>query len=218
MLLEHRSFNKDSRGLSLNIFRPVTKDKEISPEDQKLYPAGVGILLYLIKYSRPDISNVVHELAKCMDKATPESIKEMKHVMRFIAGTKDYGLKIAPKNPDQDNFKWNMVVSSDSDWAGDKEDRCSVSGYVIFILDVQISWKLKSHKTVTLSSSEAEYFALSEAAKDVEFIAMVLQSLGIKVDTPIIIKVDNIGAIFMAENVSATSTFLHGITLCESLW
>jgi hypothetical protein len=66
-------------------------------------------------------------------------------------------------------------------------------------------WKLKSQKLVTLSSSEAEYFSLSEAAKDVKFIVMVLQSLGIKVETPIIIKVDNIGAIFIAENVSATS-------------
>jgi hypothetical protein len=57
---------------------------------------------------------------------------------------------------------------------------------------------------VSLSSSEAEYFAFSKAAKDVKFIVVVLQS-GIKAETPIMIKVDNIGAIFMAENVSATS-------------
>jgi hypothetical protein len=52
--------------------------------------------------------------------------------MRFIVGTKDYGLEIAPKKPEQDNFKWNMVVASDRDWARDKEDQRSVSGYVIF--------------------------------------------------------------------------------------
>jgi hypothetical protein len=144
-----------------------------------------------------------------MDKATPAAFKEMKRVMRFIAGTKDYGLKIAPKKPEQDNFKWNMVVYSDSDWAGDKEDCRSVSGYVVFILGVPIIWKSKSQKSVTLSSSEAEYFVLGEAAKDVKFIVMVLQSLGIKVETPIIIKVDNIGAIFMAENVSAASQTKH---------
>jgi hypothetical protein len=51
----------------------------------------------------------------------------------------------------------------------------------------------QSQKSVTISSSEAEYFALSEAAKDVKFIVMVLQSLRIKVKTPIIIKIDNIG-------------------------
>jgi hypothetical protein len=109
-----------------NIIRPVTKDEEISQEDQKVYRAGVGTLLYLIKYSRPDVSNVVRELAKCMDKATPAAFKEMKRVMRFIAGTKDYGLKIAPKKPEQHNFKWNMVLYSDSDWDEDKEGRRSV--------------------------------------------------------------------------------------------
>jgi hypothetical protein len=39
----------------------------------------------------------------------------------LIVGTKDYGLKIAPKKPDQDNFKWNMVVYSDINWAGEKK-------------------------------------------------------------------------------------------------
>jgi Reverse transcriptase (RNA-dependent DNA polymerase) len=125
-----------------NIICPVTKDEEISQDDQKVYREGVGALLYLIKYSIPDISNMVRELAKCMDKATPAAFKEMKRVMRFIAGTKDYGLKIAPKKPDQDNFKWNMVVYSNSDWAGDKDDHHSVSGYVTIILGVPIMWKL----------------------------------------------------------------------------
>jgi hypothetical protein len=43
----------------------------------------VGSLLYLIKYSRPDIANTVRELAKCMDGATPAAFNEMKRVIRF---------------------------------------------------------------------------------------------------------------------------------------
>jgi hypothetical protein len=150
-----------------------------------------------------------------MDKATPAAFKEMKRVMRFISATKDFGLHIEPDDPGNDKFKWNMVVYTDSDWAGDKEDRRSVSGYVIFVLGVPILWKSKSQKSVTLSSSEAEYFAMSEAVKEVRFIVMVLESLGIQVTTPIIVKVDNVGAIFMAENVSATSRTKHIDTLCH---
>jgi hypothetical protein len=89
-----------------------------------------------------------------------------------------------------------MVVYSDSDWAGDKEDHSSVSGYVIFPCGCAHHVEIE------------EYFALSEAAKDVNFFT-VIQSLGIKVVTPIIIKVDNIGAIFMAENASATCRTKH---------
>jgi hypothetical protein len=62
----------------------VTKEEEISPEDQKEYHAGVGTLLYLIKYSRHDIANVVHEQAKCLEKVTPAAFKETKRDMWFI--------------------------------------------------------------------------------------------------------------------------------------
>jgi hypothetical protein len=102
-----------------------------------------------------------------------------------------------------------MVIYTDSDWAGDKEDCQSVSGYVIFLMGVPILWKSKSQRSVTLSSSEAEYFAMSEAVKGVRLIIMVLESLRIKVETTIIVKVDNVGAIFMAENVSAMSRTKH---------
>jgi hypothetical protein len=106
-----------------------------------------------------------------------------------------------PDQPGNDKFKWNMVIYSDSDWTRDKEDRQSVPGCVIFLMGVPILWKSKSQRSATLSSSEAEYFAMSEAVKEVRFIVMALESLGIKVETPIIVKVDNVGAIFMAENV-----------------
>jgi len=62
---------------------------------------------------------------------------------------------------------------------------------------------------VTLSSSEAEFVALSEAAKEIKFIVQVLLSIGIEVEMPIIVRVDNVGAIFMAENVSTSSRTKH---------
>jgi hypothetical protein len=187
-----------------NIICPSNPDEQISDEDQVIYHAGVGTLLYLIKYSRPDIANVVRELSKCMDKATPAAFKEMKRAMRFVANTKECGLRIEPDEPSKDKFKWNMVVYTDSDWTGDKEDRQSVSGYVVFLLGVPILWKSKSQKSVTLSSSEAEYSAMSKAVKDVQFIVMVLESLSIKVETPITVNFDTIG-----DNMSATSGTKH---------
>jgi hypothetical protein len=69
--------------------------------------------------------------------------------------------------------------------------------------------EVKVSKSTTLSSSEAEYFAMSEAVKEEQFIAMVLESLGIKGETPIITKVDNVGNIVMEKNVSATICTKH---------
>jgi hypothetical protein len=64
--------------------------------------------------------------------------------------------------------------------------------------------QVKSPKSVALSSSEAENFAMSKVVKEVRFIVMVLESLVIEVENPSIIKLDNVGAILMADNVSAT--------------
>ena len=183
-------------------------ENRINDGDQQTYRSVVGSLLQLVKYSRPDIANAVRELSKCMDGASPAAFKELKRLLKFVIGTKDYGFKINPII-NKNDLEWEVTVFSDSDWGGDKDDRHSVSGYVIFLLEVPILWRSKLQRTVSLSSSEAEYYALSEAAKDVKFIAQILSSVGIKYKQPIIINVDNVGAIFMAENASANGKTKH---------
>jgi hypothetical protein len=88
----------------------------------------------------------------------------------------------------------------DSNWAGDSETRESVTVFIIYLLSVPICWRSKSQKGVTLSSTEAEYVAISEAIKELKFIYYLLSDLHIKVNLPIVVKMDNIGAIFMSEN------------------
>ena len=105
------------------------------------------------------------------------------------------------------NFE--VVLFSDSDWAGDKETRMSVTGYCVFLQGCPISWKSKRQTSVILSSSEAELMALSEATKEIRSIYKLLILMKIKVKTPIVCCVDNVGAIFMAENVTATPKSKH---------
>jgi hypothetical protein len=70
-------------------------------------------------------------------------------------------------------------------------------------LGVPICWRSKGQKGVTLSSIEAEYVGMSEAVKEIRFVYYLLKSLGILVNLPIVVRLDNIGAIFMAENASS---------------
>ena len=72
-----------------------------------------------------------------------------------------------------------------------------------------ITWRSKAQRSVTLSSSEAEFVALSEAVKEIRFVYQVLLTMGVEVELPIIVRVDNIGAIFMGENRSTTSRTKH---------
>ena len=64
-------------------------------------------------------------------------------------------------------------------------------------------------KSVTLSSTEAEYVALSEVAREVKFVYQLLDGMGMKVKLPIVIRVDNLGAVFMSENVSVSQRTKH---------
>ena len=62
---------------------------------------------------------------------------------------------------------------------------------------------------MTLSSSEAEYFALSESDMEVKFILMLLKIMSLEVKLPITIRVYHLGAIFMSENVLLVTTKKH---------
>jgi hypothetical protein len=94
-------------------------------------------------------------------------------------------------------------VFCDSDWAGDSETRVSVTVFILYLMNVPVCWQSKSQKGVTLSSSEAEYVAMSEAVKEVNFMYYLLRDIGIEVKLPIILKTDNVGAMFMAQNSSS---------------
>jgi intein-encoded DNA endonuclease-like protein len=74
---------------------------------------------------------------------------------------------------------------------------------------VPISWKSKGQRGVVLSSTEAEYVALSETVREIKFVLQVLESLMIKIDYPIIVRVNNVGAIFLANNKTTNERTKH---------
>jgi hypothetical protein len=187
-------------------FITPSEQEKLTPEEQTVYRSGIGMLLFLIKYSRPDIANSVRELSKGMQVSYRGAMKELLRLIKFVLDTKDLGLKLEPKEVGKE---WIIKVYSDSDWAGDKETCKSVTGYIIFLFGCPIAWKSIQQKVISLSSSEAEFYACSEAVKEVKFIYQVITTMKIKVKLPIEVFVDNIGAIFMAENLSVSKKTKH---------
>jgi hypothetical protein len=84
-----------------------------------------------------------------------------------------------------------------------------VTGYILYLCGVAISWKSKGQKSVTLLSSEAEFVVLSKAAKKIKFVIQILLSVGIPVKLLITVWVDNVGGIFMAENMPTSMRTHH---------
>ena len=146
-------------------------EDKVNPEEHETYRSGVGTLLYLTKHSRPDICNPVRELSKTMDAPVPVHLKEMYKVIRHAVSTKGYGLKFELK---KDIIKWALKALCDSDSASDKETKISVNGYIIYFCGIPISWRSIGMKSVVLSTTEAEYMALSEVVKELKFIVQLL--------------------------------------------
>jgi hypothetical protein len=181
------------------------EDECLNKQEQKYYRSGVGKLLYLAKLSRPDISNSVRELARYMYKAGKEHLQAMERLMSYVEQTKEMKLTLVK----DDSLDHAFEIYVDSDYAKCKDDRKSVTGYVILFHGNPVAWKSKGQHCVTLSTTEAEYIALSQAVAECLFLKQVIESVGLKVEAPIRVNEDNTGAIDLASNWSTNSNIKH---------
>ena len=173
----------------------VGKVDDISKVDEKtqsMYTSGVGTLLYLNSHSRPDITNPATELSKSMDGGSMAHVTEMYRVINLVLEMMTLGLRMVPVFKDG---IWKLEALSDSDYANDKDTRYSVYGYIIYFCGDPVAWKSQSMKSVVLSTTEAEYVAVSEVDKEIKILYQMLRSMEIKVPLPIKAQVYNVGAI-----------------------
>jgi hypothetical protein len=112
-------------------------------------------------------------------------------------------------HPNKKEPTWELKAFSDSDFAGDTETRKSVSGFIIYLCGVAISWRSKGQKSVSLSSTEAEYMAISEVAMEILYIVGILKFLGVPLKYPIEVQVDNIGAVYLSKNATTGNRTKH---------
>ncbi|GBM86800.1 Retrovirus-related Pol polyprotein from transposon RE1 [Araneus ventricosus] len=152
---------------------PIVKeeDKSFPPTNElidiTMYQELIGELLYLANRTRPDISFVTGYLSQFNHKSEKRHYILAKRVLRYLMGTKD-------KKLFYDNGYVN--ASSDASW-GNAENGKSFSGGVILLGNSLISWKCHKQKSVSLSTCEAELFAISEICKNIIWIVNLLSEL-----------------------------------------
>lgn len=98
---------------------------------------------------------------------------------------------------------------SDSDWAEDRHERCSTTGYSFRWGSGPISWRSQTQATVSLSSTEAEYKALSDSCREGLWLGNLLAELHVRPAYPIPLHVDNEGAKALARNPQHHSRTKH---------
>ena len=108
------------------------------------------------------------------------------------------------------NGPWELFGYSDAYYAGANETQKSVTGYIVLINGFFITWRYRSQKTVTLYVTEAEYSAIAEVCCKILFVCAILLFMGVVVECPMNVHVDNFGNIFLiGEQISTPGAEAH---------
>jgi hypothetical protein len=189
--------------------RVLHKDTQGEPFNEAFhYRSIIGKLNYLEKSTRPDISFAVHQCARFSSDPKKSHAMAVKYIGRYLASTRDKGIQI---KPDNNGFECYVDASHAGDWKqeaaiDDPATARSRTGYVIRYAGYPVVWASKLQTEIALSVTEAEYIALSTAAREILPILSLAKeaaNIGVipKTQAPILrckIFEDNNGAVEMA--------------------
>ena len=171
---------------SPNACKDIPDDK-ILPSYQRL----VGSLTYLAICTRPDIAYAAMALGQFSASPTRAHLACAKGVLRYLAGTVHLSLQFpSPLSMENTSLPATRGLS-DADWASDEKDRKSISGYCFYFLNSLISWSSRKQRTVSTSSTESEYYALTNTIKEAIWIKLFLSLTSLPSPIPFPILCDN---------------------------
>src|SRR5271169_2914569 len=147
--------------LDTSVKLTITTDSE-PRASQTEYQTIVGELMFAAIATRPDIMCAVGQLSQFNSDPSSKHLLAAKRVLRYLKGTLTLGITYR-KPPVK------LTGLTDADWAGDVNTRRSTTGYVVMLNNGAIAWRSKRQVTVALSTTEAEYMAVTEAAKELKW-------------------------------------------------
>ncbi|GJT88140.1 gag/pol polyprotein [Tanacetum coccineum] len=173
------------------------------------YRQVVGSLKY-VTLSQLDIAFAVNKVCQYMHAPTENHWSAVKRILRYFHGTVEHSMLIRHSSGSTiqafTNVLWkgnpnsSLEAFSDADWAGDLDDRWSTGGFAIYLGSNLISWTARKQRTVSRSSTEAEYKALAHTVVELTWLQALLNELGIHSSSTPILWCDNLGATYLSAN------------------
>ncbi len=173
-----------------------------SPEFIKTYISKVGSLNYISQTSRPDITFAASVAGRFNANPNQEHMDNVHRIYAYLKGTMERGIVYS------DALELSLEAFVDADWGGCPDTFRSTTGWIVTLGGNPISWSSQRQKTVSLSTTEAEYVAASEAAKEVVWLKGLINDLGtdLQVET-VPLRIDNESAMKLTKNAE-----FHGRT------
>ena len=180
--------------------RPLKRDELEPCADLKEYQSAIGSLLYAAIITRPDILFSVCCFSQFLSDPSESHMRVVKNVFRYLAYTINFKLTY---NHQKTRAQNQLSVYSDASYANSLSDRRSFSGSVIFYAGCAIAWYCAKQGVVALSTTEAEYIALTSAAQSLGWVKGLLIELKISdSSTKPILYGDNLSSHFLTRNAS----------------
>jgi hypothetical protein len=176
----------------------------VSKAMQAHYRTGVSKLLHMMRWTRLEIQNAVQGLSKFMSGATLVHYKVMLRVMNYCVTTAGRGLELKTNRKWDGDPKFEFIITgwSDLDFAMDTNTRKSISGSAVFLEGAPVVMRSSGQKSMTLSLTETELAAAVQTAQAMVFAMREIESIGLKVQKPNLLKMDNLGAHNLTHNWS----------------
>jgi hypothetical protein len=196
LLDEYGLLNCNPVRLPLDSHHPFGKPHDTHDDIENLpskFRKLIGELLYLAVCTRPDISYAVNSLAQHNSNPSLAHFAAAKRLLRYISGTQNLRLHYGGARVNE-----GLHAYCDADWASSPVDRLSISGYVWFFAGGVIAHVSKKQTTHALSSTEAEYMAVTHVIQEGLWLKSLLVQLHVPLAFPILIYMDNTGAISLS--------------------
>ena len=175
-----------------------------TPEEESQYRSVVGELSYLAGVSRPDLQYIVSRLQSFANNPGPEHWRTVAHTLRYIHTTRDLCLVLGGGS----TGGFDIEGYVDASWKSEPDSGRSVSGYVVKVMGAPVSWYSKKQDRVATSTEVAELLAMSAIVKEIEWMKILLEELGMeKVCAKI--HCDNKGAVVVAQHPTNHSKVKH---------
>lgn len=149
----------------------------------------VGSLLWVARCSRPDIAFAVHKATRQTHAPQVLDWKLAKCVVWYLKGKATLKFEMAPARTSRDALQ--LETYSDANFAADKADRKSLTGGVVLLDGMAVSWTAMKQGGVSLLTMEAEFVAVSEVARELIGLYQLLGEVGMAPVVPMLMHVDN---------------------------
>src|ERR1700678_704462 len=171
------------------------------------YQRLIGSLTYLAICTRPDIAYTAMALGQFNAAPTRTHLACAEGVLRYLAGTVNMCLQFPSPIPQLTSSPTRAL--SDADWASDEKDRKSISGFCFYFLNSLVSWSSRKQRTVSTSSTESEYYALTNTIKEAIWLKLFLVLTQLPYHKPFPIFCDNQSTCTIAKTDAISSRTKH---------